>query len=75
MTDLIEGRTSREEVSRWAAREYMLDRVDVDEDEALNMLTLIDARHNGERGRPGDYMYYVEDLVSLRNRLLAGPVA
>lgn len=66
---LLAGAISREEASLWAGALHVVEAADPVIEKALDILTLIDGRHIDEAGRPMDYLYDFEELVSVRRVL------
>ncbi len=64
---LLSGDLSREEASLWAGKLHIERSPDLDIEEALDVLTLIDARHSPE---PGDYLYDFSEVRVAREALL-----
>lgn len=67
--DLLAGRMSREEASRWAEKRQGTDARDELIEEALDLLTGIDSLQVGHDGRVTGYLFDFQDLETLLSRL------
>jgi hypothetical protein len=65
--DLLSGHLTREEASLWAGPRHVEESPDPAVVEALDALTLIDARHFVQ---DGDYLYDYSRIVQVREALL-----
>jgi hypothetical protein len=63
---LLSGDLSREEASAWAAARHIERSPDLAVEEALDVLTLVDARHSPEQG---DYLYDLSEVSIARKAL------
>lgn len=66
---VLAGDLSREEVSAWAGARHVQVADDPVVEEALDILTLIDARNVDDEGRVLDYMYDFTELSASRAAL------
>jgi len=66
---VLAGAMSREEASAWAGARHVQAVKDPEVEEALDILTLIDARHVDDDGHPQDYMYDLTELSTARAAL------
>lgn len=64
---LLSGEMSREEAALWAGKLHIKRSPDLDIEEALDVLTLIDARHSSG---PGAYLYDFSEVRVAREALL-----
>jgi len=69
---LLAGDISREEASAWAGDRHFQAAPDLAVEEALDVLTLIDARHVAGDGRPLGYLYDFAEIAASREALIAG---